>query len=96
MVKKGSSKRMNGAEIESNNRRVHDKGIDKDLNLKMKARDKKIKWAENNLKMLESKGITQSIIDAAREDDDKAYTLIRRLFDKKGRFERKDKNNKAA
>lgn len=96
MVKKGSTKRMSGAEIESNNRRVHDKGIEKDLKLKIKAREKKIKWAESNLKMLEGKGITQAIIDAARKDDDKAYTLIRRLFDKKCRFERKDKKDKAA
>lgn len=96
MVKKGSSKRMNGAEIESNNRRVHDKGIDKNLKLKMKARDKKIKWAESNIKMLESKGITQATIDAAKKNDEKAYVLIRRLFDKKCRFEKKDKKDKVA
>lgn len=91
MVKKGSTKRMSGAEIEANNRRVHDKGIDKDLKLKMKAQAKKIKWAQDNLKMLEGKGITQATIDAAKAKDEKAYTLIRRLFDKKSRFERKDK-----
>lgn len=96
MVKKGSTKRMSGAEIESNNRRVHDKGTEKDLKLKMKARDKKIKWAESNIKMLEGKGISQSVIDAAKANDEKAYTLIRRLFDKKCRFERKDKKDKAA